>query len=490
MNITRKRLFFLAAFAGGFLSRMGIFRSGYTSDDYVWTLATPDSSWHAIHQGRFLGPLVSHMVEFFGFSQVSLQLPLFILSLFVLSALIAKLVDVTLSDGASSWLGIAAATVAASYPYLTSYYLFRMVLLDQILVYAITLLAIHVVTDERRSVWQRLLLGSLIVGFGSGDNQLVFMLYTTCAMAWFTATLFTLINQGRAWLATPDGSATARRLTIAPGTVIAGFIIYAITIKLVHVVTGIPAEDSYSLSIGTGITRIVTTDLQLVLDVLFRGESIIPLYLKITLLAILLTLFFQAARKYWKHALVSILFLFAALSLSVAPMAISSGGHVARIFMCAGFAFALFIALMGNFVERPKFPAVALFVLSGFYCFSGATMFYQQEVLSAWDQKTAWSIYMDVARQFNLTINSEIHLVNGKETYPVGLSTYDVDSYGVNESVLRSDWSYAYPGLFRVATGRNLKVMSGDPNICLGKPIWPRDGSVFEKSKNAIYVCL
>jgi hypothetical protein len=488
-SLTRKQTFFLAAFASGLFSRMGMVLSGYTSDDYVYALATPDSSWHSIHQGRFLGPLVSHAVDFLGFSQVSLQLPLFVVSLFVLSGLVAKVVDLTLSPQASRWLGVAAAAIAASYPYLTSYYLFRMVLLDQILVYAIVWFALHVITSRLATGW-RMLLGSVVVGLGSGDNQLVFMLFGVCAAAWFARLITTTAAPtfDSAGASTP--SASWRQRIVAPVTLVGGLVIYAVTIKLVQANLAIPAEGSYAVDLGKGLLNIVTTDLQLVWYVLAQGESIIPTYMKVGLLVILAALVVQASRVSASHVLVCLVYLLLGLALSVAPMAVAHGGHVARIFMCAGFSISLFIALTGSVIQRPKLPAMALLVLAFLYGCSGAAMFYQQHVLSQWDQAQAWSIYVDAARQFDVKPSTQLHLINGSKTRSEGLSTYADDDYGVNESVFRSDWSYAYPALFKVATGRQLKVSAGAADKCLGKPVWPRSGSIFSEGTEDIYVCL
>lgn len=488
-GLTRRQAFFLTAFASGLFSRMGILLSGYTSDDYVYALATPDSSWHSIHQGRFLAPLVSHSVDFLGFSQVSLQLPLFVASLFVLSGLIAKLIDLTLSQQASRWLGLAAAAIAAAYPYLTSYYLFRMVLLDQILVYAIVWLALHVVTSPKLGAGWRMLLGSLAVGLGSGDNQLVFMLFGVCAMAWFARLIMTA-TPAFGGAAAITAKASWRQLLVAPVTLVAGFVVYAVAIKLVQSTMAIPAEGSYAFAPGKGLLNIVGSDLQLVWSVLAQGESIIPAYMKIGLLVIFAVLAVQACRVSIRDTLVCLAYLLLGLALSVAPMAVSQGGHVARIFMCAGFSMALFIALVGNLVKRPRLPALALLVLAFLYGCSGAAMFYQQHVLAQWDQAQAWSIYVDAARQFDVKPSTKIHLVNGSKTRSEALSTYADDDYGVNESAFRSDWSYAYPALFKLATGRQLKVSAGAADKCLGKPVWPRHGSIFLEGTSDIYVCL
>jgi hypothetical protein len=269
------------------------------------------------------------------------------------------------------------------------------------------------------------------------------------------------------WFRNPEGCPLARNSTCPPA-----------------------GKESYSIDASRSIFDLVGTDLRLVVDVLARGESIIPFYMKAMMLAVIVVLIIQVTMASWRSALLCVLFLLCGLVISVAPLAVASGGHVARIFVGTGFTLALFVSLTGNLVSKPNMPALALGILFLLYAGSGATMFYQQHLLSEWDQKQAWSIYTDVARQFDITANTHIHVINGSKIHGVRLSTYGDDDYGVNESALRSDWSYAYPGLFKVATGKNLKVTGGSPETCLNKPSWPRPGSIFSNEPANIQVCL
>ncbi len=487
-SLSREKIFFITAICCALFSRIGIFLTGYTSDDYAYALDQVDSTWHAIHQGRFLAPLVFSAVNHTGFTQPSLQWPLFIISLFAVAALISKIVHLTLADDKPISIGIAAAAIAASYPYLTSYYLFRMAILDQILVYSIVLLAMNAITDEKKSVTGRIILGSVIVGLGCGDNQLVFILFSICALAWLTRLLFaqSVMPPG----VERKGSHGLWMMTIAPATILGSLLIYFPSIKLAQAITGIVGEKSYSIDASRGIFDLIGVDLRLVVDVLARGESIIPFYMKAVMLAVIVVLIIQVAIASWRSALLCVLFLLCGLIISVAPLAVGSGGHVARIFVGTGFALALFVSLSGNLVSKPKMPALALGILFLLYAGSGATMFYQQHLLSEWDQKEAWSIYTDIARQFDITESTHIHVINGSKIHGVRLSTYGDADYGVNESALRSDWSYAYPGLFKVATGKNLNVTGGTPDTCLNKPSWPKPGSIFSDAPSDIQVCL
>jgi hypothetical protein len=490
IRFSRTHALFLAAFFSALFSRIGMFLTGYTSDDYLYALGHIDATWHSIHQGRFLEPLLFSTMSLSGFTQTGIQLPLFIISLLAIAAVITKMINMALNKDLPLLAGAAAAAVAAAYPYLTSYYLFRMAILSQIMVYCIIYLALHVVANEKWSPGRRMFLGSVIVGAGCGFNQLVFIIFSVSAMAWFVRTLFTVVDGDSPWVAYHGRKETLWTLAVAPTVIIGSLLTYFPAIKTAQILTGIPGEDSYSIDATRGVLNVMSADFRLILDVLARGESIIPLYMKAVLLLILAVLTIQAAVASPKKTALCVGFLFLGLAISVAPMAVSSGGHVARIFVGAGFVLALFIALVGNLVRHPKPSCIALFVLCAFYAGSGATMFYQQHLLSQWDQRTAWAIYKDITTQFNIDEHTSIHLINGSKINGTRLSTYGDDDYGVNESALRADWSYAYPGLFNVATGRRLNVSGGPITACLGKPVWPKPGAIFAGEGSKIYVCL
>lgn len=488
-RLDRRQVFFAAAVLGGCFSRIGMVLTGYTSDDYYFALHQHASGLHSLVQGRFLAPLLSMLLVDSGFTQTSIQLPLFVLSVFVLAALIAKAIDMTLLPRRPLPLAAAAAALCASYPYLSSYYLFRMVILDQILVYLIVLWAISIMSGTRHGAGRKMLFGSIIVGLGSGDNQLVFIFFSIIALAWLVRLLVEppLSDECRS-------PASRRRrladLAVAPVTIVGGLLIYFPLIKLVQYASHIGAEGAYSVKESSGLLHFIGVDLNLIGDIMFQAEPIIPLYLKIALVAVLVALLIRTGLHSWRAALLVLAFGAAGLAIAVAPMAVTWGGHVARIFVGAGFCIALMAGLMANFVPQPRWPAAALVALS-FYCaLMGATMFYQQHLLAHWDQQKAAAIYMDLAREFPLTQKTRIQLIGGSAKPYDGLSTYQEDNYGVNESALRSDWDYAYAGLFRVATGRILNIKRGPPQACAGKPAWPRKGSIFSAKPDLITVCL
>lgn len=488
-QLSRRQAFFLAAVLSGLLSRIGILWPGYTSDDYYYALAQPDYSWRSIHQGRFFAPYVSKMLVDSGFSQPGLQLPLFLLSLFFLAAFVSKAVDLTLLPQRGKLLGAAAAAVCAAYPYLTSYYLFRMVILDQIIVYMIVLWALTLVSTARWGFGTKLVLTSLVVGLGCGQNQLVFILYAIVALAYMARQFIECVAT------TEDGARRMGRLqlkqlSLVPATLVGALVIYFPLIKLVQHVTGIDGEKSYSLMQGNGPLGILGADLNLIADMMGRAEPIMPLYMKVLLLVVIALVLIMVASRSLLATAAIIAYGVVGLAIGAAPLAVGSGGQVARILVGAGFAIALVLSLSANFVERPKWPAILLVVLTVLYAGSGATMFFQQHLLANWDQRKAYGIYVDVSRNFDLTPQTRINLINGSRVAGAGLSTEQRNDYGVNESALRSDWDYAYPGLFRVATGHILDVHSGSPSACVGKPQWPRAGSVFSPEKNVVDVCL
>jgi hypothetical protein len=488
-QLSRRQVFFLAAVLSGLLSRIGILWPGYTSDDYYYALAQPDYSWRSIHQGRFFAPYVSKLLVDSGFSQPGIQLPLFLLSLFFLAALVSKAMDLSLLPQRGKLLGAAAAAVCAAYPYLSSYYLFRMVILDQIIVYMIVLWALMLVSTTRWRFGPKVVLTSLLVGLGCGQNQLVFILYAIIALAY-------MARQFIEYIAASEGGARRmgrlelKQLSLVPATLFGALLIYFPLIKLVQHVTGISGEKSYSLMQGNGPLSIFGADLNLIADMMGRAEPIMPLYMKVLLLvAIALVLAIAASRSLLATAAI-IAYGVVGLAIGAAPLAVGSGGQVARILMGAGFAIALVLSLGANFVDRPKWPAILLAMLTLLYAGAGATMFFQQHLLANWDRQKAYNIYLDASREFELTPKTRMNLINGSRVVGAGLSTEQGNDYGVNESVLRSDWDYAYSGLFRVSTGYILDVRSGPPAACAGKPRWPRSGAIFSPSKDVVDVCL
>lgn len=486
ISMTRYRQFFVAALVGGLLSRVGIFLTGYSSDDFRSALIPPDEVVRSIRQGRVLASAVWEMLARSGFTQPSIQLPLFLISLFALAALIAKAFDMALLPGRTNLLATAGAAICATYPYLTSYYLYRMVILDQIIIYLIVLAALAVISSPRLALGRKILFAGLIIGFGTADNQLVLILYGIFGLAYFVATALQCPFMRHA--ASANSSTRVRDLFVVPSTLILGLAIYVPITKFVQKATAIAPESGYSIG-SSGLLQSLINWPKLIRYVLVSGDPIVPSYMKILMILLLVIIIFFTLCRSWRATVALVLFVLSTLAISVAPMAVTWGGHVARIFMGVGFSLGLFICLGSNFVTRPFWPAVLAIFLALLYSFSGAAMFYQQHLLSQWDIYRARGIYINIAQLYDINSNTRIKLVNGSTFVNEALTTHGSEN-AVNESALRHDWGYAYPGLFLVATGKTLDVQNGDPALCSGKPSWPREGSIFSMKKDVINVCL
>lgn len=486
LSLSRFQQFFLAAFVGGLFSRIGIFLTGYSSDDFYYALMPSSEIARSIRQGRVFAPVFGELLANSGFTLPSIQLPLFFISLFALAALLAKAFDMILLPGRATLLAAAAAALCSAYPYLTSYYLYRMVIFDQIVIYLLVLAALTIIANPKLGLTGKIVFGGIVVGLGSTDNQLVFILYFLIGLAYFVAQALRCRFMRSS--TSTDAPIGMRELLVVPATLILGVAIYWPVTKIVQQATGFTPDSAYNVG-SAGLLKSLTIGPQLMYDVILTGDPIVPLYMKIAMLVLLAIIFICALARSWRAALALLVYGFITIAISIAPMAVTWGGHAARIFMGVGFSLALLIGLGSNFVRRPFWPAVLAVCLTVLYCFSGATMFYQQHLLSRWDIYRATNIYMDIAQNFDINPATKIEIIGGTTLVNKALSTHGPDN-ALNESALRSDWGYAYPGLFLVATGKTLNVDSGDPAACNGKPAWPREGSIFKAQKDVISVCL
>jgi hypothetical protein len=117
------------------------------------------------------------------------------------------------------------------------------------------------------------------------------------------------------------------------------------------------------------------------------------------------------------------------------------------------------------------------------FCFIGASLFQQQLMLTHWDQRTAAAIYERVTEQTRE--NTPIRIV---ASWPIHQQPFSYNGPGINESAFLNSW--AYPGLFGVATGARLDVAAGDRTMCNGLPAWPDPGSMKRLEDGSMLVCM
>lgn len=117
------------------------------------------------------------------------------------------------------------------------------------------------------------------------------------------------------------------------------------------------------------------------------------------------------------------------------------------------------------------------------FCFIGASLFYQQLLLTQWDQRTATAIYERFTQK--ASVNTPIRIV---ASWPIYSQSLSYNGPGINESAFLDQW--AYPGLFAVATGAKLNFAKGERNMCNAVPSWPNPGSMKTLDDGSILVCM
>ena len=480
---TFRRLFFVAL-AGNLLSKSGALLPGMAPDDYFFSFPIHDASglWTFVAQGRGLDLLLVQGAAALGLSLVSIQVPAMLLAMVTVSLFIAAAVNAVAGKSASITLTMCAAAVAATHPYLSSYFLFRMIIVIQALAYAALFVATWVLSCERLSSWRKFIICTGLITVWCHSTQMVLLIFGVTGMAWALAQGCRALDEGRGY------GAALRALGLVAGILACSALLYFASAAWVRHATGVEAAVAYTPRLAHGLGGMITAEGRLARELLAGKESVTPPWLKGAFFVVLAMALGAATRRrrYWGAA--GLMVLVAGMLVTVLPMALSWGGYVPRTFSTLGVVLALGLALAANAVDGRAAHRLAVLFCPFVLIFSliSGTLFYQQMLLTNWDQRTASGVYHDATASGFLAAGRKLRVVT---RWPSHSQILSIDGQGVNESALQYAWSY--PGLFAVASGEPLPlVTSGDPALCKGYPVWPAPGAIRLVDDHDVYACL
>ena len=477
------RLFFVAL-AGNLFSKMGALLPGMAPDDYFFAFPIHDTKdlWTFVAQGRGADLLLVKAAAAFGLSLVSIQVPALLLAMVTISLFIAAAINAVAGKSPSIALCMCAAAIAATLPYLSAYFLFRMIIVIQALAYAALFVATWALSCETLSSWRKFIICTTLITVWCHSTQMVLLIFSVTGMAWALAQGCRALDEGREY------GAALRPMGLVAGILACSALLYFASSSWVREITGVEALVAYTPHLTLGLKGLIVAEGRLAWELLVGKESIIPAALKIAFFALIAITLVIATRprKYWSAA--ALIVLIAGILVTALPMALSWGGYVPRTFSTLGAVLALSLALAANGVRGRAGRRLALLFAPFLLAFSmtSGTLFYQQVLLTHWDQRTAAGVYHDATTSGLLTAGRRLRLVT---PWPSHSQILSIDGLGVNESTLQHPWSY--PGLFAVAAGEPLPLAtSGDPKLCEGYPIWPAPGAIRLVGDHDIYVCL
>lgn len=470
----------LTAFIAMMLSKGGTLLPGMSADDYFLALGAPPggATFSMVAQGRGLNALLAIAIHATGASLANIYFFTFFLASAAVSLAIAGSITLLKESQTNQLHHHAAAAFAATYPYLTSYFLFRMSLVSHAFIYA-TLFGTLWLFAAHRKAWHQVACVILLAACGH-ISQIIFVLFAISAGCWSVSKYCHERKRGV-------------EISQAAGYIISFIVIlffatglYFISSFIARSVLHVSATSDYSPHLSGGISGTIYTTCKLAFEALLSGESILPLWLKICILIIItIAIACCLARNFFQGIFCIILFTFGFL-ISVSPMALSWGGFVPRTFSPIGLCIALVFCLACNGAKlgHARILAVAMAIPTASFCFIGASLFYQQMELTRWDQHTAAAIYYRITQQE--PENTPILVV---ASWPIHGQPLSYDAPGINESAFLHPW--AYPGLFAAATGEKLDVIgSRERSLCDGLPSWPNPGSLKRLESGKILVCM
>lgn len=477
----RRDLWILSAttFIAAVLSKAGSLLPGMSPDDYLFTTlnSVRDETYHLIAQGRGLNALLlvaadSLKTNFTGASGFT-----FFLATAMISLAIATSITLIKSEHNNRIHHYVAAAFAATHTYLTSYFIFRMSLLNHALIYASLSAALWLIANHR-TLWRQTAC-ILLLAACSHISQIILILFAIGAGGWSLAKYCHERKQGVSNLHAIGGIVS---FTIVLSLATA---LYVLSSTVMRAVLHVTATPDYSPHLHGGVLGTLRTASKLSYDVMFTDESIAPYWLKISVALILSTAIVYCLIQNRTKGVLCLGLLICGLLVTVAPLALTWGGLVPRTFSPIGICIALvFCIACSEAKPRPLcFLSGAMFIPIASFCFIGSSLFYQQFMLTQWDQRTAVAIFDRITQKA-----PESTLIRIVASWPFHEQPLSYNGPGINESAFFYSW--AYPGLFAVATGEKLNVTAGEQSQCSGMPSWPNPGSMRELDDGSILVCM
>lgn len=474
------RQLFLVTFGALLLSKGGALLPGMAPDDYFFAIhGLPGSIIdNLVAVGRGLNALLVMALNAMGASVTNVSVFSFFVACMAIAFAIAVSVTLLKSTPNNHLHDYVACVFAATHPYLTSYFLFRMSLLNTAVAYAALALALLLLV-YRRSHWQTAACALVIATF-CHMSQIVLILFAIAAGGWSLARFCRERESGATLRNAASGIVTVISV-LAVAT-----LLYLASSAAIREVMHVSAVKEYTPHLTGGLEHAIGTVFNLAYQVLLTHEPIEPQWLKIWVLIAILPVFAICLVRKPLRCIAAIILLIGGILVSVSPLALSWGGLVPRTFSPAGLCLALVFSFACDSVSGSRVTHSASMLLTlPMLCFAliGASMFYQQLILTHWDQRTAAAILNRVDPEIN--DGAPIRIAS---SWPVHPQRLGYGGPGINESALLNAWSYR--GLFEVATGENVNVVAAKPDACKGMPAWPSAASTRQLADGSVLVCV
>lgn len=477
------RKLFFAALVGNLASKLAALLPGMAPDDYFFAFPVDDNNLLAtfIAQGRGLNLLIVKGATALGLSLVSIQTPALLLALLTVSLFIAAAVNAVAERSASPALPMCAAALAATHPYLTSYFLFRMAIINQAFAYAVLFLATWALSCEGLSARRRFVVCTVLLALWCNSTQIVLLIFSVVGLAWAFAQGCRAREQGQ------DYRTALRPTAWLIGILVSSAFLYFVSSVALRRWMHIHHSAEYTPHLADGLRGFITVEGQLAWDLVGNHESMMPLGLKIAFFVLLAVALGMAIFRRSSWGLAATAVLVAGALITVLPMAVSWRREVPRTFSTFGVVLALSLALAGNALSHPTSRRLAWLFCPFMLMFAliGGTLFFQQALLTGWDQRTAAGVYRDVSASGLLTPGRKLKVVG---PWPNHGQAFSMDGSGINESAWLYDWTYH--ALFAVAVGEPVAVAAGDPAQCKAQPTWPMPGAIRLVGPSDVYVCM
>lgn len=481
-NLLHRRDFWLlclATFVAVILSKAGALLPGMSIDDYsfVFGNATGNTTYNLVAQGRGLNALLFLALGYLNTSFTSINEFSFVLASAMISLAIAGSITLIKHEKINRPYHYASAALAATHPYLTSYFLFRMSLVNHACVYA-TLFASLCLIAGRKTLLRQLTCIVLLVAC-SHISQIILILFSISAGAWSLARYCRERKSGAPPLDAVQGIISLVVILVAATA------LYFLSSALIRSIMHVNATPIYSIHVNGNILNSIQVIIKLACDALLFNETIIPYALKLFLLTVMAVSIALCFAKDLRQGISCLVLLTCGTVATVSTMALSWGYLVPRTFSPIGLCLALTYCLACNHIKpnTARILSIALIIPTISFCFIGSSLFYQQMLLTQWDQRTAVAIYNRFTQQ--VPEDTPIYIV---ASWPIHKQPLSYNAPGINESAFLDKW--AYPGLFATATGEKLNVKGGDRSMCNGIPAWPDPSSMKRLANGSTLVCM
>lgn len=480
---------FIAAFLVSFFAtKFQGFQYGNAIDDYFNRFADLDGAINFVmSQGRFTWAAFLKVAQISGLNQMDF-IGVGMLSLGLAIAFYFWVVFRRFFNILPIFLAVAVALVLGAHPYMTEYVSFRITLVPMAIMMSLCGLSI-ILFEKTLSTkkWYWLISAVLAAGFAIGANQLAVSFISIGAIFVQLGRCHEELcdrNDAIAWPILIRMVVRAAIFTLL--SVITFFVLW----KLLQVGLGGGAgSDQRATIIGASeIPKRLGEVKDLLILSLFKNENFFSSLSKMLILAAISAVAIGAAiNRNWKSVAISAILLVIAILLSIGPVSAAAvWWPVPRTLIAIPFGLAGIIVMLGTGATRTaQSLAAGILVFAAMVLGAHSTrILLDQQRLNRWDAATAMRIVEKV--ETSAPEARKLALVNPAYTYDIGQSLPTGD---MNVSALSVP--YAVDPLFEEVTGKQKEVRLAPElaNECLTKPKFPKEGSVYLKSDEAV-ICM